>query len=428
MSRNLALLPILLLLSACTQDRAPAPLESLVRDHLPGIVTIVSYDPDKAMPKFGAGFLIAPDRVITCRHMFAGADRADVRTHAGQTIAVTGIIAENPTMDVAMVQLAQSAKDAQPLALADRPPQLGQRLLAVGAPLGLEWTVSDGIVSGIRDIPEAGPSLQHTAAVSGGSSGGPLLDMSGRVVAIQTSCITIGKDGYTHAGEALNFGVPAQVMAQLKPGAIKTLAAARKEIAAAWVPPVTRNIDKASLRPMTRDDFQGSLAFFEQVTRDNPTADAWFRLGLCYEKLNRNDDALKAYARATTISRDHATAWNNMGATYIRLQRYDEALPALKAAVAANPADVEALNSLAVAYICLKRYPEAIAPAAEAARLNPKHAYAQYHLGEACLKSDQRPRAVQQQKILVDLDAKLAQKLKGMIDSQATSRPTTRPA
>ena len=93
--------------------------------------------------------------------------------------------------------------------------------------------------------------------------------------------------------------------------------------------------------------------------------------------LNRNDDALKAYARATTISRDHATAWNNMGATYIRLQRYDEALPALKAAVAANPADVEALNSLAVAYICLKRYPEAIAPAAEAARLNPKHAYAE---------------------------------------------------
>jgi len=422
---------LLLLIAGCTRNAGWYSTDTLVRQHISGCVTVIAYDPDKAMPKLGGGYLAAPDRVVTARHLLGGADRAEVQFSDGKMIAVAGIVAENPTMDLAMIRLEHPAEGATVLTLAPDCPQPGEPLVAVGAPLGLAWTVSVGTASAIRDVPGAGRSLQHSVPVSPGSSGGPLLDMQGRVVAIQTSCIKAGKDPNVQAGQSLNFAVPAEYIAALKPGPLRTLAEARSEIGDGWVPPVTRNLDRASLRYLTRDDFETATAFFEQRTRRWPNeADAWFRLGLCHEKCGRLDEAISAYERAVAIRADHATAWNNLGAIRIRQRKYEEAIEALNRCLKANPNHVEALNSMAVALISLNRHAEAVAPAAEAVRLNPKHAGARFHLGEASIKTGRREEALAQYKALLPLDAKLAERLKGLIDRQKppATKPTTLPA
>jgi hypothetical protein len=79
--------------------------------------------------------------------------------------------------------------------------QVGEEVVAIGSPLSLESTVSNGIVSGIRTVEkEGGKFLQITAPISPGSSGGPLFNMTGEVVGITTSHLV--------GGESLNFAIP----------------------------------------------------------------------------------------------------------------------------------------------------------------------------------------------------------------------------
>src|SRR5439155_24690357 len=80
----------------------------------------------------------------------------------------------------------------------------------IGNPLGLEGTVSDGLVSAVRDVPELGRMLQITAPVSPGSSGGPVVNMKGQVVGITR--------GLLKGGQNLNFAVPGDLVARLRSG------------------------------------------------------------------------------------------------------------------------------------------------------------------------------------------------------------------
>ena len=389
-----------------------------------GVASVIAYDPDKAMPSIGGGFFLAKDRVVTARHVLAGADRVDIRTYDGKTIPVAGIIAENRTMDLVMVQLWHPSRGVIPLPVAATEPPPGARIHAVGSPLGLEWTISEGLVAALRDIPEAGRIVQHTVAISPGSSGGPLLDARGRVIAIQTGSIIADRSQAIQAGQNLNFAVPTSLVAKLQPEKLIKLADARKDVPAGWVPKVTRNTDLASLRPLTRDDFTGAIPFFEQCAKDNPgEPDAWFRLGLCQEHIGKLDDAVASYRKAVEMRPDFATVWNNIGAICIRQNKYEDAVAALVHAVKANPSHKEALNSLGVAYLKLHRYQEALSAAEKAAKLDPRHVSANYTIGAAYLHLGQREKAIEYQKILADLDGNIAGRLQKEIGETEKQQP-----
>src|SRR4051812_29260282 len=79
--------------ATATGDEAADPLPALIKRATPGIVTIVAYQPERAMPAVATGFFAAPDEVITARHVFARVDRAVVRTSGGKAVAVAGILA-----------------------------------------------------------------------------------------------------------------------------------------------------------------------------------------------------------------------------------------------------------------------------------------------------------------------------------------------
>jgi hypothetical protein len=110
---------------------------------------------------------------------------------------------------------------------------VGEPVVAIGNPIGLEYTVSTGIVSGIRQRAETFKMLQMTTPISPGSSGGPIIDEHGAVVGVATATI--------EAGQNLNFAVPARYLRALlhapRPMSLAEFAAATRRAPASDLPP-----------------------------------------------------------------------------------------------------------------------------------------------------------------------------------------------
>jgi V8-like Glu-specific endopeptidase len=163
------------------------------------IVSIIMSDKGKPIAQ-GTGFVVSPDGVIvTNYHVISEGSSAIVKLPDGTAFAVDGVVASDKARDVAVIKTHGKTFQTLTLGNSDRV-QVGEEVVAIGNPLSLESTVSNGIVSGIRVVKEEGKYLQVTAPISHGSSGGPLFNMSGEVVGI-TAAILEG-------GENLNFAIP----------------------------------------------------------------------------------------------------------------------------------------------------------------------------------------------------------------------------
>jgi hypothetical protein len=164
------------------------------------IVTIITADNDKPIAQ-GTGFLVSADGVIvTNYHLIETGNVAIVKFPDDTAFPVDGVLAADKVRDLAIIKI--HGKTFRTLALGDSDDiQVGEEVVAIGNPLSLESTVSNGIISGVRTSKEQGGKfLQTTAPISPGSSGGPLFNMRGEVVGINTM--------YLEGGENLNFAIP----------------------------------------------------------------------------------------------------------------------------------------------------------------------------------------------------------------------------
>ena len=145
----------------------------------------------------GSGFVFTPDGfLLTNSHVVHGAKEI-IAAFADGAEYRTRLIGEDPTTDTAVLRLEGGSTGA--LALGDsRRLQPGQIAIAVGSPLGFEFTVTAGIVSALgRSLPGFGGRMiedviQTDAALNPGNSGGPLLDSAGRVIGVNTAAIPSG--------------------------------------------------------------------------------------------------------------------------------------------------------------------------------------------------------------------------------------------
>jgi len=133
----------------------------------------------------GSGFVVSEDGLIaTNLHVIGEARRLQVEMHDGKTHAVTAIHASDSQLDLALLKI--DAKDLQPLTLGDATKiRQGDPIVAMGAPEGLGFSIVQGVLSATRDI-EGQDMLQVAVPIEKGNSGGPLLDMQGRVLGILT--------------------------------------------------------------------------------------------------------------------------------------------------------------------------------------------------------------------------------------------------
>lgn len=155
----------------------------------------------------GSGFITTPDgRVITNAHVVAGADQVEVTLKDGRTFSGE-VLGTDPITDVAVIQI-EADEDLPVINLSDseqiRP---GEWAIAIGNPLGLDNTVTAGIISATgRSSGEVGVPdkrvnfIQTDAAINPGNSGGPLLNTNGDVIGMNTAIIS--------GAQGLGFAIP----------------------------------------------------------------------------------------------------------------------------------------------------------------------------------------------------------------------------
>ena len=178
----------------------------LVKKSSDAVVLIVISNSAGQETALGSGFLVSADgEIATNYHVIKDAHSAIVKLSNGAFFPVSAVLASDRAKDLAIIKV--KGKNLPFLSLAESDKlHVGDRVVAIGSPLGLEGTVSDGIVSALRNDGDK-KWIQTTAPVSHGNSGGPLLNMSNRVVGV----ITWG----VQSGQNLNFAAPSDELADL---------------------------------------------------------------------------------------------------------------------------------------------------------------------------------------------------------------------
>jgi tetratricopeptide (TPR) repeat protein len=368
--------------------QADQTLVDLVKKVKPCVVLIETFDKDNKPIGQGSGFFIDnKGRLITNHHVIEGAYSATIKTSAGKEYPVQGIVAKDTEADI--VKLVVNIPDANNITflnLSANVPSEGEDIVVIGNPLGLESSVSTGIVSAVRDIPAFGKIIQITSPISPGSSGSPVLNSKGEVIGIATLIATKGQN--------LNFAIPSDKILALKQTAKIVLL---KEYNA-----TTTDINDAQLfynkglKELWQENWSVALTYFQKVTETNPQdADAWFQMGYCYGSLGRYQEAIEACKQAIRVKPDYAEAHNNLGVAYGKLGRHQEAIEACKQAIRIIPDDAEVHFSLGIAYGALGRYQEAIEACKQAIRIKPDYAEAYSVLGLSYSKLDRHQEAVE---------------------------------
>jgi len=161
----------------------------------------------------GSGFIVdAKGTVVTNYHVIEDAKSATATLAGGIKIPVEGQVGVFPDKDLALVRLRGGGASLKTARLAEGLPRKGEQVLAFGSPQGLSFTTSDGIVSAIRTIAEVkalglpitAQLIQTTAPISGGNSGGPLVNLRGEVVGINTY------GSVSDRAQNLNFSIAVQ--------------------------------------------------------------------------------------------------------------------------------------------------------------------------------------------------------------------------
>lgn len=168
----------------------------------------------------GTGFIFdAQGHIVTNYHVVEGAQSLEVTLADGRTFPAT-LVGSDPVNDLAVIRIRTSETLPPPLPLADSDQlRVGQIVLAIGNPFGLEQTLTMGIVSALGRVIQSpennrfiGEVIQTDAAINPGNSGGPLLDLQGRVIGVNSQIVSP-----SGASAGIGFAVSANTVARVVP-------------------------------------------------------------------------------------------------------------------------------------------------------------------------------------------------------------------
>jgi 2-alkenal reductase len=231
---------------------APNPAVAVYQQNGPSVVNITSLaalpalgfggqpQQQQTQPQgIGSGFFIDTDgRIITNNHVVQDADQLAV-TLSDQTTVPAQLLGRDPDNDLAVIKIDPNATDQNGRTIADRikpvtlgdseQVTIGETAIAIGSPLGLDQTVTEGIISARRNPGENSPvpgaqiadvlggALQTDAAINPGNSGGPLFNASGLVIGVNSSILS-----QSGGNEGVGFSIPINVVKRVAPELIQS--------------------------------------------------------------------------------------------------------------------------------------------------------------------------------------------------------------
>jgi regulator of sirC expression with transglutaminase-like and TPR domain len=357
------------------------------------IVVVRTLDAEGEVKIQGSGVLLPSRKIATNCHVVEGGTSYQVG-QSNQLVTAT-LYAEDGNKDICLLDAKRITGKPAELGKAAGL-KVGDPVYAVGAPKGLELSLSDGLVVQLRGGPP--PFIQTTAVISPGSSGGGLFDGEGRLVGLTTL--------YIEGGQSLNFAMPVEWIGKIKPG--------RKPTAEGLTEWWKRAIVLEQLK-----DWQGILDWCRKWAKSEPgEPEAWIGLALAYGNLKRYDEAIETYRQVIRIDPKNAFAWDNLGNACGELKRYDEASMAYRQALRIDPEYTNAWFKLGVVYHDLKRYDDEIETCRQVIRINPEDAKAWNNLGIAYFLSGDKTAALEAIRELRRLDPEKADELFNLIGPQ----------
>ena len=382
MKRSFLLFLILAPVLAATvrSETETIDLKALAKKARPAVMLLVVSDADGKEIATGTGFLVSSDgKLITNHHVIEGGASAVAKAENGGLFPVEGVLADDPKNDLVLLKL--KGKDMPFLMLRKNEEiEVGTRIALIGSPLGLEGTLSEGIVSAVRELMGDIKLLQVTAAISPGSSGSPVLNAEGEVVGVATSLLK--------GGQALNFAMPIEYANRLlvkarsstKPQPLQQLASSGED---------TIYLDPDLRAAMLAEESEDYVELFKRakilVGRYPDNALAHFCLGVAYHKLSFMPDAIAAFQQAIKLKPDWPMTWYELGVVYNNSKRHDDGITALRQAVKLEPDYAQAWFVLGSTCTLYGRADDAIAAFRQAIKLKPDAAGAWRGLSVAYL-------------------------------------------
>jgi S1-C subfamily serine protease len=335
------LVPLALVLFFASLAQAEETLPALVKRVKPSVVAIATYDANGEALMTGSGFFLAPGQVVTNLHVIRGAARAEIKTldGKGKVYPVSGALAVDEEGDLALLGIDMPLDRLRSTELARDLPDEGEQIFVIGNPLKLEGSVSDGIVSAVREVPNSYRIIQITAPISHGNSGSPVFNLRGQVLGVVTIKVTNGQN--------INLAIAAARVAQLRAGKLQPL----PELALKSKGDVAESSYRNGLDSLWLGNYDSAVGFFENAVNKNPKrADAWVQVGYCKVKQGKSQEAIRAYQQALQLKPDDAEIHNKLGDAYYYAGRLREAIDSYTIAAQLEPNNAETFYNLAIAY------------------------------------------------------------------------------
>ncbi|HSE17627.1 MAG TPA: trypsin-like peptidase domain-containing protein [Pyrinomonadaceae bacterium] len=335
-------LVFILLVASVAHAQGQETLPNLVKRVKPAVVAIATYDAAGEALMTGSGFFLRPGQVVTNLHVIRGAVRAEIKTldGKGKVYPVSGTLAVDEEGDLALLRVEMPLeRAARSTELAKELPDEGETIFVIGNPLKLEGSVSDGIVSAVREVPNSYRIIQITAPISQGNSGSPVFNLKGEVLGVVTIKVTNGQN--------INLAIAAARVAELKAGKLQPLS----ELGGRGKGDVAESLYRSGLDSMWLGNYDNAVGYFENAANKNPKrAETWVQVGFCKVKQGKALEAIRAYQQALQLKPEDAEIHNRLGDAYYYSGRLREAIDEYTEAARLRPEWAEAFYSLAIAY------------------------------------------------------------------------------
>jgi tetratricopeptide (TPR) repeat protein len=245
--------------------------------------------------------------------------------------------------------------------------EIGSSVYAMGFPMNIGLTFSDGMISSFREAP-GGRYIQFTAPISAGSSGGGLFDDEGRLIGIPTYFIS--------QGQLLNFALPVEWVTDLP----------ERDVAASGKHTDAQKSDadyhRQALALEEKEDWVALIQLGERWIKASPeSALAWEILGYAHTENGELRQALRSYLKAVKINPDSVQDWMQLGQLYSKTAQNDNQIDAYRMVVRINPDYSGAWYKLAIIYRSKGQFENALNALQQVTRINPANESAWIQMG-----------------------------------------------
>jgi tetratricopeptide (TPR) repeat protein len=311
--------------------------EDIYENVAPSVVVVLAYDFKNNLKSQGSGVVInSKGYIATNYHVYAECERLEIK-HDDKTIKEIEVIGADVEKDILIIKIKENIFPA--ISKADfKKIKVGQRIYAIGSPLGFENSISEGIIGGLRNISELNRNyIQITTSISPGSSGGAVVNAQGELIGISTLTYKEGQN--------INFAIPIADVDNVK------LVESNDNLYLETISNFYKGYNS-----FLSEDYNNALKYFERCLNLKPFPNVYNNLGCTYDAINDFDKAISNFNLAIKLEPNYVDALYNLAHTYQKMKKFNDAVTYYKKAIEIEPTYASAIYNIGYLYELLKEY------------------------------------------------------------------------